>query len=82
MTYEPYEPTLHKPVPMGTRVKIQPPYPGDLGTVVGISMIHVVFSYIVLLDKEIETEYGPQRAIVIPGPAIETPEGEHFRLET
>lgn len=78
-----YEPGLHKPVPMGTRVKVGRPYVDSerLGTVVGVSSVHVVFGYIVLLDEAIPTDYGPARAIVMNGPEIETPEGVHFRLD-
>lgn len=78
------EPTLHKPIPMDSRViiptgfsKLDRPLQG---TVVGIAMCHVVFAYIVLLDEPITSEYGPQRALSVPGSALETPDGGNFRL--
>lgn len=80
-----YQPTLHKPVPMGARVKITensgyPPV--SPGTVVGVASVHILFHYIVLLDTPFDTEYGPQRALSVPGTHLETEDGlTNFRLE-
>lgn len=81
-----YEPGLHKPVPMNARVRIPEHYLGrgkrDTGTVVGIAAIHVVFSYIILLDEPIETEYGQTRALSIGGAQLESEDGlTHWRLD-
>lgn len=79
-----YTPTLHKPVPMGAEVIVPAEYTGRTrkGKVVGIASIHVVFQYIILLDdgEEIESEYGIQRALTVAGPALEAPDGTHWRL--
>ena len=78
------EPTLHKPVPMDTRVVIPAGYcslAAVQGTVVGISCLHVIFGYIVLLDEAITTDYGEQRAVIVYGSQIETPDGRNFRLD-
>ncbi len=81
-------PTLHKPVPMNTRAVVPAEYEFDdsvpnkvrVGTVVGIAHMHAVFHYIVLLDEPFQSEFGEQRAIVLSGSQIETPEGTNFRL--
>lgn len=78
-----YMPTLHKPVPLGTRVRVSADfgsYSSLTGVVVGISSIHVIFQYIVLLDTIVESEYGQMRAAAIPGTHLETENGqENFR---
>lgn len=68
----PLYPTLHKPVPMNTRVALPEEWLGRhvTGTVVGIASIHVVFQYIVLLDSPIVSEYGEQKAVVCGGPQL------------
>ena len=74
------EPTLHKPVPMETRVR----YAGTdhVGTIVGVASMHVVFMYIVLLDTPIDSPEGRVRAIVAGGPQLESEDGlTHWRLE-
>ena len=71
-----YQPTLHKPVPMGARVKTSQ----GVGTVAGISSIHVIFGYVVILDNEIQTEYGPMKAIVEYGAQLENVDGSNWRL--
>lgn len=68
-------PTMHKSIPMNTRVVIPKGnyYPEDLvGTVVGISSVFVIFYYIVLLDVPIISEYGEQRAISVRGSVLES----------
>lgn len=81
---KPMEPTLHKPVPMGTRVKVQAGYvkpEAVTGTVIGVSFMHVVFGDIVLLDHEIDTEFGIQRGVSVIGTALESEDGlTHWRL--
>lgn len=81
-----YEPTMHKPVPMGAEVIIPVgPFSDRIrkGKVAGISFIHVIFNYIVILNDgdEYETEYGTQKAISVPGPTLEKPDGGNWRLE-
>lgn len=76
------QPTLHKPVPMNTRVVIPALYAGEerRGTVVGIAFVHVVFSYIVLLDEPVDTPYGSQRAITVPGGDLTGEDGSNWML--
>jgi len=69
---------------MGTKVIVPAGYAAIeavTGTVVGIASLHVIFSYIVLLDSPLQTEYGEWKAIVVHGPSLETPDGKNFRLE-
>lgn len=63
------EPTLHKPIDLGTRVKIDPEYlkKEASGRVVGIAFRHVIFGYIVLLDVPFQDEYGTHEAISVIG---------------
>lgn len=73
-------PTLHKPVPLQIRVKVPGIYIGDstseaTGRVVGIASMHVIFTYIVLLDKTVETAEGPTDAVVVPGSELMNEEG-------
>ncbi len=78
-----YEPGLHKPVPMGARVRIPPHYVGKVatGTVIGIAALHVVFSYIILLDEPHPTEYGEIRALSIVGSELDSEDGStNWRL--
>lgn len=83
-----YEPGLHKPVPLQTRVIVPEHYLGPnresyAGRVVGISSLHVVFSYIVLLDSPIETEYGLTSALCIGGGELMNEKGEtEWRFES
>ena len=77
--------TLHKPLPMNSRVIIPSGYINDKefhGTVVGISFLHIIFSYIVLLDNPVDTEYGEQRAVVVQGSALEGEDGSNWRLNS
>lgn len=73
------QPTLHKPIKLGTRVRVDPNILGKavFGKVVGIAFKHVVFGYIVLLDKAIEDEYGIHEAISVVGSAL-VDEVEHL----
>ncbi len=68
----PLYPTLHKPVPMNSRIALPEEWLGKpaTGTVVGIASLHVVFQYIVLLDSPIVSEYGEQKAVVCGGPQL------------
>ena len=84
---EMYEPTLHKPVPMGADVIIPAgPYSDRVrkGKVAGISFIHAIFNYIIILDPgdEYQSEYGVQNAVSIPGPTLEKPGGGSWRLDS
>lgn len=78
-----YEPALHRPIPMGTRVIVPGGYaaPESIrGRVSGISSVLCeVFIYIVILDTPLPTDYGDQEAIVVPGTMLE---GENWKLET
>jgi hypothetical protein len=68
---------------MNTRVIVPKHYLGKdniRGTVVGISSMHVVFGYIVLLDEAIQTEFGETRAVIVNGPELNGENGEHWRL--
>ena len=86
------QPTLHKPIPMNTRVRL-PRYFSDpfrtpiFGTVVGISSIHeiqadpFIFTYIVLLDVPLTISYGVVKAVVVSGPELESEDGKtNWRL--
>lgn len=77
------QPTLHKPVPMGARVIVPAHYAGHpvRGEVVGISMMHVIFTYIVLLDEPIESEHGLLKALTIGGPELEAEDGGNWRMD-
>lgn len=81
------EPTLHKPVPMQTRVQVPVEWLGPgresyLGTVAGISSIHMLFYYIVILDCPLETEYGTQTAVSVVGTQLMDESGVYaWRLD-
>lgn len=79
-----YTPTMHKPIPMGTRVRLvkDSGFPNNLGMgeVVGIASMHVIFNYIVLFDEPFQTEYGTHRAISVMGTLLEKEDGSNFRL--
>lgn len=70
-------PTLHQPIPMETRVRVPKHYLGHeaVRTVVGISFMHVIFSYIVLLDEPISSGYGIQRATCVGGAELTSEDG-------
>lgn len=77
-------PTLHKPVPMGSRVIIPEQFlkkDNVMGVVAGIAFVHVIFGYIVILDEPVETEYGTQKAIVVSGSELRGVNGEDWRLQ-
>ncbi len=76
-------PTMHKPIPMNTRVVVPKHYinkENAKGTVIGIATKYVIFQYIVLLDSPIETEYGECRAIVVIGSELRGENGEDWLL--
>jgi hypothetical protein len=81
-------PTLHKPVPLQTRVQIPESYLGPTATsftgrVVGIASMHVIFTYIVLLDQTLQTDEGPTDAVVVPGSDLMNEGGTYaWRLTT
>ena len=68
-------PTLHKHFELGTRVKTKENsgLPLVTGKIVGISSIHIIFTYIILLDPEchITDEYGTHEAIAAHGTLLE-----------
>lgn len=63
------QPTLHTPIPLQTRVLVPTHYVGKKvrGTVAGIASLHVIFTYIVILDEPIDHEQGVTTAITITG---------------
>lgn len=77
------QPIAHKPIPMETRVIIPGAAIGQAdsltGVVVGISYAHIFFSYIVLLDSPLQSPYGLQRAISVPGGILEAPDGSNWK---
>lgn len=78
-----YTPTLHNPIPMGTKVKIPDHYlkeKGVTGVVAGISSIHVIFIYTVILDREVSSTYGNIRVLCVPGTELEGLDGENWRI--
>lgn len=78
------EPTLHLPVPLQTRVKIDPQYLNreSIGTVAGIAQLHVVFQYIVVLDEPFEFDGETHTAITVAGPHLMDLEGRYaWRLD-
>lgn len=76
------EPTLHKPIPLQTRVTVEVYGKQHLGTIGGIASMHVIFTYIVVLDEPYEDpDYGLTSAIVIHGPMCRGLNGEHWRNE-
>jgi hypothetical protein len=77
-----YQPTLHRPVPLQTRVIVPENYLGQHratygGRVVGIASVHVMFMYIVLLDEPLMTDYGVTNAIVCDGANLKNEDGEY-----
>jgi len=75
-------PTLHKPIPLQTRVVVPELYLGPnqksyRGKVVGISSQHVIFTYIVSLDCAIQTEYGVTTAITVDGANLMDENGQY-----
>jgi hypothetical protein len=84
MTKEAMQPTFHKPIPMNARVVVPAGFASIeplRGTVVGISSIHVLFFYIVLLDAPLQTPYGEQRAIAVSGSQLDSEDGSNWRLD-
>jgi len=80
-----YQPTLHKPIRMNSRVIVPEMYLGEnrksySGTVVGISMQHVIFTYIVLLDEPSTYDGEEIKAIVVPGPDLRGADGTDWRI--
>ena len=78
------QPTLHKPIPMGAKVRVPDNYLGRpaTGEVVGIASMHVIFIYIVLLDVPYEDkDYGTFRAITVQGSELSDLNGGNWKLE-
>lgn len=74
------EPSLHKTIPLNTRVSI--PLINRVGLVVGISSMHVIFHYIVLLDEEYEIPEGKVKAVAVSGTELWSEDGKsNWRLE-
>jgi hypothetical protein len=74
------QPTLHKPVPLQTRVIVPVQYLGAdkhnfKGIVAGIATVHVIFTYIILLDEPIVTNDGLTSAIIVDGPNLMDEDG-------
>lgn len=80
----PREPSLHKSVPIGARVRVPSHYLGHaaVGTVVGISSVHIIFFYIVLMDEPFPSEYGECRALTVSGSELDSEDGKtNWRLD-
>lgn len=62
-------PTLHADVPLQTRVRVDAQYLGKevTGIVAGIASLHVVFSYIIILDEPYQHEGETYTAIIAIG---------------
>lgn len=74
------KPTLHLEVPIGSRVLIPTTYRNDgksrAGTVIGVSSMHVIFTYIILLDEPI----GECSGVAVNGPELDAEDGTNWRL--
>lgn len=69
---------------MNTRVRIPLHYLGRVatGTVIGVASATIIFSYIVLLDESVSTEYGEVRALTVSGSELESEDGtSNWRLD-
>lgn len=79
-----FNPAFHKPIPMGTRVIVPKHYVGEevKGEVIGVSFAHVIFTYMVLLDKPIPSPYGDGtiRGICVSGTELKGENGEDWRI--
>lgn len=78
-------PTMHRPVPMNTRVVIAPGYvqrDAVKGTVRGIATMHVVFQYIVVLDEPIQTDQGEIGAVAVTGPSLTGEDGTQYAFSS
>jgi hypothetical protein len=78
-------PHLHGEIPLGAQVRIPKGPISDkerTGVVVGISFVHVIFTYIVLLDpgSEVEDEYGVHRAVSVDGTYLRRMDGSYFEM--
>lgn len=71
-------PTLHKPVPLQTRVRVHESYLGHevRGTVAGIASQHVVFMYIIVLDEPHVFDGEAFTAITVVGSHLMNENGE------
>jgi len=78
-------PTLHKPVPMGVRVMIPDHYHNEgrevWGTVQGVALAHIIWTYIVVLDDPLTTPFGVVGAVVVPGSLLEGEDGINWRRD-
>lgn len=69
-------PAMHPTFKMNSRIEFSDFYIGQngenkvKGAVVGISIVGLIFHYIVLLDEEINSDYGIMKAISIIGTAL------------
>jgi hypothetical protein len=70
-------PTLHKDVPLQTRVRVDAQYLGKevTGTVAGIASLHVVFQYIIILDAPHQHDGETYTAITALGSHLMNEEG-------
>lgn len=70
---------------MNTRVRIPDSYLGRkaFGTVVGVSSMHVIFHYIILLDEPFQAEFGEIRALTVIGSELTSEDGsQDWRLKS
>lgn len=73
------KPTMHRPVPMNTHVVIPALFLGKevTGTVVGIASVHVIYQYIVQLDRpHQDPDLGEIRVILVDGCQLLDAEGQ------
>jgi hypothetical protein len=78
------QPTLHKPVPLGSSVRIieTGSLNGKTGIVAGIAWQHVIFVYIIILDEPIQTKEGLTLAVTLPGTLLQsTVDGSDWKLD-
>lgn len=77
-------PSMHKPIPMGTRVSHKTGYgtgyPDFTGTVVGIASIHAIYHYIVALDLGIVVDGEIHTALSVPGTLLVGTDGKSFAV--
>lgn len=66
------EPTIHESFPMETRVQVDESIDKTCptGTIVGVAFMRIFTSYIVLLDKPLESGGETFRAITVAGGSL------------
>lgn len=78
------KPGMHKSIPMGTKVIVPETYglgKKVSGRVAGIASFHIIFHYIIILDKPIKAYNETWEAVVVPGTELESIDGKNWKLE-